>query len=201
MMTLHRSFRGELVIVLGGLLLASACTGEVREPNRADRPVVDSPSVAVLTAQVGQELPAFKLATLGRDSVTFGSRRRQPVTLLTLWFTTCAPCIREFPFIDSLHQRYASGGLRVLGVSSDQTDAQVRAFLMQRPVSFAIARDPGNSVMKALRAEGWPQNVLVSATGRILYMGWAFHGAPPPVLVAAIESALKEQPVEMTSLR
>ena len=116
---------------------------------------------------------------------------RQPVTLLNLWVTFCAPCIAEFPALDSLHQRYKDRGLRVLAVSVENGDAQVRAFLMAHPIAIRIGRDPTGTLTAALANESLPQTVLISEDGRVLFWSDGFGNEIPPALIAAIDSSLR----------
>jgi thiol-disulfide isomerase/thioredoxin len=128
--------------------------------------------------------------TFSGKSATVGGPARQEVTLINLWATFCGPCIQEFPALEAVHQRYAPRGLRVLAVSVDRGDAEVKAFLMSHPVTFQIGRDPSGTVSTAIANATLPQNVLVSADGRILYRSEGFGGEMPAALLAAIDSAV-----------
>jgi thiol-disulfide isomerase/thioredoxin len=47
------------------------------------------------------------------------ARQRGRVVLVNFWATWCLPCREEFPDLSRLQRKYASRGLRVLGVSTD----------------------------------------------------------------------------------
>ena len=173
-------------LTLAALLVApSACT-------QSDSPRAQAADTVVVEARrIGQVLPALTVPTLVGDYATVGGAARQPVTLLNLWATFCAPCIAEFPALDSLHQRYKDRGLRVLAVSVDRGDAQVRAFMMAHPVAFRIGRDPAGTITAALSNETLPQNILISADGRVLFRTVGDGNAMPLALIAAIDASLR----------
>ena len=142
---------------------ATSCTPTNAPPARA------ADTVVVESQRVGQRLPRLTVATFSPDSVTIGGATPQPVTLLNLWSTYCGPCIAEMPALAALEQRYSTHGLRVIAVSVDRGDAEVKAFLLRYPLSLPIGRDPAGTITAALANTALPQNVLVAADGRVLY--------------------------------
>ena len=167
--------------ILSGAL--TACTS-------ADTPrarVADS--VVVESQRTGQRLPRLTVATFSPDSATIGGSGPQPVTLVNLWATYCGPCIEEMPALAALHERYAKRGLRVLAVSVDRGDAEVKAFLLRYPLSLPIGRDPAGTISAALANTALPQNVLLAADGRVLYRANALGPGVSP-LDTAIDAAL-----------
>ena len=177
--------------LLARLTLATLLAGLAGCAPRTDVPPVRAADTVVVEAtRIGQTLPQLTFATFSGDSATVGGLARQPVTLLNLWSTYCGPCIEEFPLVERLHQEYGPRGLRVLAVSVDKLDGAVSNFLMSHPVTLRIARDPAGLSTEALANTALPQNVLVSADGRVLYRGGAFGTELPATCLAVIESAL-----------
>jgi len=178
------------IVVLIGLLTTCADAKPAATPG-----VEAAASVASATRQaptVGSRFPAMLMHTLAGDSLRLGNGHgtRQPLTLMNLWATWCGPCKAEFPDLETLHQTYGQRGLRVVAVSTDERDADIRAFLMRAGVTFAIGRDTTNAILAFLQETALPQNVLIGPDGTILYKSFGLLRPVDPVLKTAIESAL-----------
>ena len=172
------------VYLLTGVAVSSC--GKSQPP---ESPVRDS-VVAMVKPIVGNRMPAFTFATLSGDSARVGGADTQPVTLLNMWATWCGPCKKEFPDLQTLHDTYQARGLRVLAVSTDESEVAVKAFVMAAGSHFVIGRDPGNSVLAVLQETGLPQNILLSSDGRILWKSYGIGDPAETGLTTAIESAL-----------
>ncbi len=150
---------------------------------------------------VGEPVPAFAVPTLAGDTARVGEGR-QPLTLVNVWATWCGPCREEFPELAALHAAYASRGLRVLAVSIDEDGAaQVRPFITERDVRFAVGLDPADAIRTRYFALGVPESWLVSADGCLL---WRQVGAIPKggaAARAAIERALGTAPMATGAAR
>jgi thiol-disulfide isomerase/thioredoxin len=180
----HRAYAAIVVVLAASLLGLMACGPADSPRGRA------TDTVVVESRRVGQRLPALTVPTFSGDSATIGGAAHQAVTLVNLWATYCGPCIAEFPALEALRERYEQRGLRVLAVSVDRGDAEVKAFLMGHPVNFRVGRDPTERVSAALANTALPQTVLVSTDGRVLYRSEGFGKELPAALFAAIDAAL-----------
>lgn len=96
---------------------------------------------------------------------------RGEVILLTVWATWCAPCRKEMPALNALHDRFRSEGLSVVGVSVDDRSAagQIPRFLEEFGIGFPIVHDPEGTVQRAFTTMGVPETFLIGRDGRILY--------------------------------
>jgi thiol-disulfide isomerase/thioredoxin len=127
--------------------------------------------------QTGDAAPRYAARTLAGDSARVGGAG-EPLTLLNVWATWCAPCRAEFPELEQLHQDYAARGLRVLAVSIDDGgDAAVERFAREQGIHFTIARDPQGRVQRAFQTIGVPESFLIASDGTLL---WRHFGAIPP---------------------
>ena len=171
-----------------GLLILGAVLASCSSPKSAT--TADS-ATGFAAAAVGAQAPAFAVATLGGDSVRVGGSARQPVTLVNVWATWCAPCKAELSELQALHLTYAPRGLRIVAVSIDTDgDAEVAASAKSMGATFLIGRDSADQVRGMFAAVGIPETWLISADGRLL---WRHSGAIPagdPAVRAAIDAAL-----------
>jgi peroxiredoxin len=121
--------------------------------------------------RVGDPAPAYAAAELDGDTIALQALRGNAV-LLNIWATWCAPCREEMPELQALQERYADRGLRVLGVSIDESGSAdpIRYFIDELGLSFTILHDPAESVSRQFRTRrAVPETFLIDADGRIAH--------------------------------
>jgi len=74
----------------------------------------------------GKSAPDFTLKDTTGRKVSLSSYKGKAV-VLDFWATWCAPCKIEIPWLEKLHDQYASQGLEILGVSEDDLDPDDKA--------------------------------------------------------------------------
>ena len=176
-------------VTLSVAVVMAACANTEASKTAAGAP--QDAAAATGIPAVGAPAPSFAVATLGGDSARVGGAARQPVTLVNVWATWCAPCKAEFPELQALHTAYAPKGLRVVAISIDTDgDADVAASAKSMGATFAIGRDPADEVRGRFAAVGIPESWLIGADGRLL---WRHSGAIPTgdsEIRSAIDAAL-----------
>lgn len=95
-------------------------------------------------------------------------------TLVNLWASWCAPCVKELPTLDKL-ARAEGGKLNVVAISQDDAPhASVVAFLQGHKIATLQSyQDPKMALSGALDAEVLPTSVLYDAKGREV---WRYVG-------------------------
>jgi thiol-disulfide isomerase/thioredoxin len=89
------------------------------------------------------------------------------VVVVDFWATWCAPCVKKFPGLVRLHQKYAKDGFVAVSVSVDNPDdprarARAEEFLRKQGAAFP------NWLLKA-RPEEW-QKKLKSETVPVIFV-------------------------------
>jgi len=144
--------------VYAGLYLGAPGPGPAPPPPFGnDQPLVET-------------LPAFRLPDLaGRErSIQEWSGHG---LLINFWATWCAPCLREMPLLQTLHDERRDTNFRVIGIAVDRF-AEVEAFLRDTGISYPIlvgqqdAMDAGSSFGPEF--VGLPFSVLVAPGGHVL---------------------------------
>jgi len=95
-------------------------------------------------------------------------------TLVNLWASWCAPCVKELPTLDRM-ARDQAGRLNVVAISQDDAPhASVVAFLQKHGIqTLQSYQDPKMSLSGALNAEVLPTSVLYDANGKEV---WRYVG-------------------------
>ena len=130
--------------------------------------------------KAGTPAPAFTLPARGGGSVDLASFKDH-VVVVNFWATWCPPCVAEMPSMDRLHRALSRDGLVVLGVSVDEDEAALGAFVAKAGLTLKVLRDPGGAVASgAYRATGYPETFVIDAAGVIkeTYVGPADWDTP-----------------------
>jgi peroxiredoxin len=89
------------------------------------------------------------------------------VVLVNFWATWCAPCQRELPDFQSIHERFRDRGLLILAVTGEDA-ATVKQFLVDHPMGYRILLDPADATKKTFAIEGIPHSMLYDREGRMV---------------------------------
>jgi len=89
--------------------------------------------------EAGKAAPSFSLDRLDGKVVTSRALKGK-VILLDFWASWCAPCIASMPAIAKLQRDYGSKGLVVLGVTFDDDNAKLKAFLGRRSPGVMVVK-------------------------------------------------------------
>ncbi|MDO9410175.1 TlpA disulfide reductase family protein [Patulibacter sp.] len=114
-------------------------------------------------------VPVLDLDRAGVRRLLDGLRGR-PV-LVNVWYPDCAPCRREFPILRAAAAAYGTR-MGFLGLATQNSAAEVAAYLKGQPTLYPHVRDPGARIARGeLEAgNGYPSSVLIDAAGEIVFV-------------------------------
>jgi cytochrome c biogenesis protein CcmG, thiol:disulfide interchange protein DsbE len=146
---------------------------------------------AKLPGDVGEAAPVYVATTLAGDSLSLASLKGE-VVLLNVWATWCIPCRKEIPELQALHQELSGRGLRVVGVSVDEgnADEDVAGFAKDFSMTYTILRDPGEGVSNAFRVPGVPSSFLIDRKGIVRWRRIGVFKTDDVQFRAALEASL-----------
>jgi thiol-disulfide isomerase/thioredoxin len=155
---------------------------------KGSTPIVYEPLI-----QKGEILPEIALPDLEGNLVKVTDFDKG-VILLDFWYKNCGPCLLAMPIIEKLHQKYQNQGLHVIGVDPyDKDTAELKAFLLDREITYPTIIDSTKQISRALHIRSYPSLILVDAiTKRVLHTEVGFNKDMLPPLEALIEQYIKQ---------
>ncbi len=144
----------------------------------------------LLPAAFAQTAPDFTLPASNK-AVNL-QQYRGKVVYLDFWASWCTPCRKSFPWMNTVHKRYAKDGLVVLAVNLDQNKQDVSRFLDKYPASFTVAFDPEGKVAEQYRLKGMPSSYLIDKQGNIVMSHIGFRHDDPDQLETRIKTLLTQ---------
>ena len=162
-----------LLLALAGI---AACDRQKPEGQQGEVVAAQPEQVqGVDRSQEGKPAPDTQFKDPDGGDISLADFRGVP-TLVNLWASWCAPCVKELPTLQKLEQAQAMDGqLGVIAVSQDMAPkASVDAFLASKKISkFAAFHDPEMGLSSALGVQVMPTSVLFDAQGREV---WRYVG-------------------------
>jgi peroxiredoxin len=187
------------------LIAAAACARhETQPPPKPPTKVVHTGTVAPSTpaeqrgaaapsptgVDVGSAMPSYKADLV--DGKTFDiAAERGNVVFLNLWATWCGPCRGEIPELQAMHDKFASRGFKVVGVSLDDTGIDgVKQFATEHKMTYPIAYDPQGKLAELFQTSVVPTSVIIDRGGKIVWKKFGAVSSSDQSLTAALTKAL-----------
>jgi thiol-disulfide isomerase/thioredoxin len=120
------------------------------------------------------------------------ARHRGKVVLVDFWASWCEPCRRSFPWLNSMHARYADRGLVVIGVNVDRERAQADRFLRDVPAAFQIVYDPTGTLASHYDLPGMPVSLVIGPNGEVVARHIGFRSSLSAQREAELQQLLEK---------
>jgi thiol-disulfide isomerase/thioredoxin len=111
------------------------------------------------------------------------------VVYVDFWASWCGPCRQSFPWLKTLHERYAAKGLAIVAINLDKERDAAQEFLEDFPAPFLVAFDPSGKTADAFHVATMPSSYVVGADGTILHSIAGFD----PGETDAVEQKIREE--------
>lgn len=140
---------------------------------------------------LNKPLPSFELQTLGNE-LKNNTDYIGKVSLVNLWFTSCAPCITEIPYLNYLKDLYKDK-VNFVAITFDDK-AKVASFLNRKDFKFEHLVDAAQYLSRDLENNAFPKLILLDKSGNVRFVenGVQLSGNIPSQPQAAV-TTLQEQ--------
>jgi thiol-disulfide isomerase/thioredoxin len=164
-----------LILLLLALTVAG-CDRQKPEPPQANEAATPGAiEKGVDRSRKGEAAPETLFKNPDGGDISLAEFKGVP-TLVNLWATWCAPCVKELPTLDRLAGAQAADGqLSVIAISQDMApQGSVKAFLDKLRVAHVGAyHDDRMALSGALGVQVMPTTILFDAAGREV---WRYVG-------------------------
>jgi len=117
-------------------------------------------------AKLASRAPSVTLVDLSGNSIDTSSYKGN-VVLVNFWAAWCTPCADEVPKLIALQDKYRAQGLRVVGISMDDSDTALRDFYRKYKMNYPVAAGDQKVVNAYGGILGLPTSLLISRDGII----------------------------------
>jgi thiol-disulfide isomerase/thioredoxin len=187
-----RTWRTGLAILLSVASAHAATAGaRVADGDRID-------GVGIPADRVSGILARHPLHSLAGGTLSLADLRGE-VVVLDFWASWCAPCRRELPRLDALHDEIAGKGGRVLAVSIDEDRQNVDLFARRYGLRLPIALDGPNGLARELDLRHVPLVMVVDRDGSVAFTSSRSDAAGLAALADATRQLIAGRPVVATA--
>jgi len=137
------------------------------------------------------QAPTFVLPGIDNAQVNLEDYRGK-VVLVDFWASWCTPCIRSFPWMDEMVDKYGEQGFEIIAINMDQESILATKFLQRYPNKLTIAFDPQGVVAEQYEIMGLPNSFILNRKGEIVYKHVGFRLAELDKYEAEILSLLPQ---------
>ncbi len=137
-------------------------------------------------AMKGKALPKFAMKDLNGKPITNATIKGK-VVLFDFWATWCGPCKKASPLMESLHKKYASKGLVVIGANVSDAAGSAAKYKKEHKYSYLFTTG-GEDLLRTAGFAGIPGFIFVDKKGVVQKVQTGFGEA----LSADFESTIKK---------
>jgi peroxiredoxin len=155
------------------LSLAACSDGQVqRSDTSGDQTGFVAGTGVVTTVPVADREPAvdFDGPLLGGGEFDLADQRGD-VVVLNVWGSWCAPCRKEAPALQAVHEATRAQGVQVVGVNTRDTESGALAFVEQFGLTFPSVVDASGARLLAFRdtlpPAAIPSTLVLDREGRV----------------------------------
>lgn len=135
----------------------------------------------------GAPFPEFSFKDLNGDLIT-NENLKGKIVVIKCWYIHCAACLKEFPDVNQLANKYKDRKDIVFLSLAEDTPGQLKSFLVRKPLSYSVVPNMKTYMNLTLQLNAFPTHFIINKEGIIVKVLSDFKS-----LEAALEKAsLKE---------
>ncbi|RMG83869.1 MAG: TlpA family protein disulfide reductase [Bacteroidetes bacterium] len=116
----------------------------------------------------GSYAPVWELPSLTSDDTVKLSDFKDKLVLLDFWATWCVPCIKEFPALNVLYEKYKKD-IVIVSISIDKKRKKAERFAKKKHYPWYFVHFDGNyDLLESYKVKTIPLYYLIDSNGKVL---------------------------------
>ncbi len=118
--------------------------------------------------QLGDIIRDFSYLTTDGETFTLSEvLKTKKAVLINFWYSTCGPCVNEFPHLQSAYEKYKDD-IEVIALNNYPTDSEetIKNFKETMGLTFPVAKDY-TRLGSAFSLQGYPTSIMIDRYGSI----------------------------------
>lgn len=114
----------------------------------------------------GKPFPKFSFKDLNGNLVSNESMKGK-IIVIKCWYIHCAACIKEFPEVNQLTEKYKDRKDILFISLAEDTPEQLKVFLARKPLSYSVIPNMKTYMNETLNLNAFPAHFILNKEGSI----------------------------------
>ena len=89
------------------------------------------------------------------------------IIYVDFWASWCKPCLKSFPWMHEMQEKYYDDGLKIIAVNLDKEASLSDSFLEKAPANFDLVFDTEASFAEQFKVKAMPSSYLFDREGNL----------------------------------
>ena len=140
----------------------------------------------------GKPLPDFVFKDILGNTYTPEDIKGK-VVVINLWFTSCAPCIKEIPELNELVKEYENNdAVLFLALALDEKGPRLDTFLETHVFNYSIVPSAQDYVVKKLQVSSFPTHIVLDKNSNVVFTLAGYTPQVGELIKSSISSFLEK---------
>jgi peroxiredoxin len=114
----------------------------------------------------GKPFPKFNFTDLNGNIVS-NETMKGKIIVIKCWYIHCAACVKEFPDVNKLAEKYIGRKDIVFMSLAEDTPQQLKVFLAKKPLSYSVVPNMKIYMNEILNLNAFPTHFILNREGKI----------------------------------
>ena len=125
--------------------------------------------ITPVTNQVGMLAPNLNGINILNDLKISLNQYKGKYVFLDFWSTSCPPCIKEFPYIKKVYDKFDGNEIAIIGIADIRGKIDIKEFALKFNVTWPTIDEKASSTStNGYVINSWPTTYLIDPKGKII---------------------------------